>query len=498
MAVKGKKTSRGKTSGKRADKPPASQCDSKPVVVIGAGPAGLAAAFGLSVKNNVKCVVIEKDSIAGGLSKTLEHNGFRFDIGPHRFFTKNKEVAALWQDIMGDDFLVCKRCTRIYYDNIFFSYPLRPLEIVFKLGLVKSVLVALSYIKRRLFPLVPEDSFSSWVRNRFGDRLYGIFFHDYTKKVWGVEPGNISADWAAQRIRALSFSKVVKDMLGLSGVDKQTSLVSCFNYPRLGAGQMCEAMASEIIKSGSEIIFGAEVVSIFVSDGRVCSVAFRQHDGQQISVDVEAVVSSMPLDDLVRALEPAKPEVTAAADSLSYRSLVAVTLMFDKPLLVADHWIYINSSDVKAGRMNLFHNWSESMAPEGSSSIELEYFCNDTDPMWTAPDSELKQSAMEDISKIDFLKNLTPSDFKVVRYHKSYPCYFGKYREAVSSIRAHLSTIVNLLPVGRYGQFRYNNMDHSVETGMLAAKAILGHKVDVWAVNEDAEYHEEVSDENAL
>ncbi len=464
------------------------------MVVIGTGPAGLAAAFELSVKNNVKCIVLEKDNVPGGLSKTLLHKGFRFDIGPHRFFTKNQDVASLWKNLIGDDFLLCNRCTRIYYDNIFFCYPLKPAEIVFKMGLVKSALMALSYIKRRISPLTPEDSFSSWVRNRFGDRLYEIFFRDYTKKVWGIDPENISADWAAQRIRALSFSKVIKDMLGLSGTNKQTSLISKFNYPRLGAGQIYEAMASAIINSGSKIIYGAELKSIATSKGRITSVTFEQ-DGKQILLDAESVVSSMPLDELAIALQPPIPEARAAADSLSFRSLVAVTLMFDKPIPVSDHWIYINSPDVKAGRMNLFHNWSDSMAPKGSSCIELEYFCNDSDHIWTATDDELRLIALQDISKINFLKDLSPSDFKTVRYNKSYPCYFGNYKDAVSTIRKHISKIQNLLPVGRYGQFRYNNMDHSVETGILAAKAILGQKVDVWAVNEDAEYHEEIKNE---
>lgn len=461
------------------------------IVIIGAGPAGLAAAYKLAVENGKQCVILEKSSSIGGLCETVKYHGYRMDIGPHRFFTKNQNVSELWQKVLGDDFKLCERQTRIYYNNIFFNYPLKPTEIPFKLGLLQSFYVGMSYIKRHLFPIRPEDNFNSWVRNRFGDRLYDIFFHDYTKKVWGIEPEDINADWAAQRIRSLSLAKVVFDMLKLLGKGNQTSLISQFYYPRLGAGQMYEAMAEKIEQAGVEIIFNAKVTDINIENGKAGEVIYVK-DGKNEKVAAQNVISSMPLDELALAINNSTEKVQKAAEDLTYRSLVTVDLMFDDKIPVNDHWIYLNSPDVKAGRMNLFQNWSKDMMPaENHSCISLEYFCFESDPEWKADDKTLFELARQDLNKIDFMKGLEPCDQTVVRYSKAYPCYFGHYMEDLKTIRNHIDSIGNVIPVGRYGQFRYNNMDHSIETGLLAARKVMGENVNPWAVNEEAEYHEE-------
>lgn len=471
--------------------------DESRIVIIGAGPAGLAAAYSLSVKYGKKCLVLEKSPHIGGLCETVEHHGYRMDIGPHRFFTKNSRVADLWEEALGDEFKLCARQTRIYYNNIFFNYPLKPMEIPFKLGLWKTFLVGMSYIKRHLLPIRPEDNFKSWVKNRFGDRLYDIFFHDYTKKVWGIDPEKINADWAAQRIKSLSLGKVILDMLKIFGKSKQTSLISQFHYPRLGAGQMYTAIAEKIQGAGSEIICNTKLTEIKIKDNKVSEVIVDM-DGKKEAINAEFVISSMPLDELALSIDSSSDAVKHAAQDLSYRSLVTVDLMFDKPVPVTDHWIYLNSPDVKAGRMNLFQNWSKDMMPkENHACISLEYFCNESDPEWTASDEVLFALANEDISKIDFMKGLTPCDQTVVRYGKAYPCYFGNYMADLKTIKDHLDSIENIIPVGRYGQFRYNNMDHSIETGFLAAQRVMGEDVNPWAVNEEAEYHEEGKQKNA-
>lgn len=471
--------------------------NNKKVLIIGAGPAGLATAYSLSVKHGIKCVIFEKSPNIGGLCETVEHHGYHMDIGPHRFFTKNSAVSQLWNEVLGDEFTLCDRQTRIYYNNIFFNYPLKPIEIPLKLGILKTIIVGMSYIKRHIFPIRPELSFKSWVKNRFGDKLYDIFFHDYTKKVWGIDPENINADWAAQRIKSLSLGKVILDMLKIFGKSKQTSLISQFHYPRMGAGQMYSAMADKIRESGSEIICNADVKEIKIVDGVAKQVVVEQNNKKSTKIstksyDADFLISSMPLDELIVAVDSAKEAERKAASNLTYRSLVTVNLMFDATIPVTDHWIYLNSPDVKAGRMNLFQNWSKSMMPSGEHSlISLEYFCNETDPEWSASDKSMYDMAVEDINKIDFMKGIVPVDHKIVRYHKSYPCYFGDYMKNLNVLKDHVNSISNLIPVGRYGQFRYNNMDHSIETGFLAARVVMGEKLNVWAVNEDAEYHEE-------
>jgi protoporphyrinogen oxidase len=412
------------------------------------------------------------------------------DIGPHRFFTKNEEVSELWRSVLGDEFKICERITRIYYENIFFNYPLTASEIPFKLGLPRTAMVGLSYLKRHLVPLKPEDDFESWVRNRFGDALYDIFFKEYTTKVWGVDPKKIDAEWAAQRIRSLSLGKVIADMLKISN-KKQTSLINSFEYPELGAGQMYEAMAAKIAESGSEFIHDAEVVKISIdSDGE--TVVSARIAGELCEFRANHVVSSMPLDELALSIDSIDSETSTAAENLSYRSLVSVNLMYDAKPSVSDHWIYLNSGDVKAGRMDLYHNFSATMAPSANSAvIALEYFCDPDDNIWTAPNEQMVDTAVADMTKIDFMNNLKPIDEKVVRYPKAYPCYFGDYKRNLKKVREFLNANSSIIPVGRYGQFRYNNMDHSIATGLLAARKIMGENADPWSVNEDAEYHEE-------
>ena len=467
------------------------------MVALGAGPAGLAAAYDLSVRHGVKCLMVERKACAGGLCETIERGGFRFDIGPHRFFTKNTRVEALWSEVLGDDFIERPRKTRIHYEDVFFDYPLKPFDVAWKLGLIRSAGAALSYFKRHLFPLSPEDGFENWVRNRFGDTLYEIFFEGYTRKVWGVDPSSIDAEWAAQRIRALSLGKMLWQIVSPS--PKHASLVSKFHYPRLGAGMMYETMARKIEESGSRILLEREVSGLELDgDGCVEAVSFSSPEGGNKRVEVGKegwVVSSVPLDCLARFLAEAGdfPGLAEAASNLRYRSLVTVEVAASKRPPVDDNWIYLNSDDVRAGRMSLFHNWSPEMVPSpDAASICLEYFVDEGDEIWNASDERLFSMAMDDLSKLGFAKDVPDdSQFAVVRYSKAYPCYFGEYKKNLAAIRKAVDSVPNLIPVGRYGQFRYNNMDHSVETGLIAAEMVMGAERDPWAVNEDAEYHEE-------
>ncbi len=468
-------------------------------VVLGAGPAGLAAAYDLVVRCGVECVVLEREDSPGGLCRTFERGGYRFDIGPHRFFTKNPRVDALWREVLGERFRERQRKTRIHYKGVFFDYPLKPFDVALKLGLFRSSAAAASYLKRRILPLRPEDSFETWVRNRFGDVLYNIFFKSYTRKVWGVEPSLIDAEWAAQRIRALSLGKILKETLTKLGNSSHASLISKFHYPDNGAGEMYRAMADKIVDKGSRILYGHTATGVELdSTGRVSAVLFQKKDGSDGRIDLRrgaSLVSSAPLDELAVFLATAGAGDAAAnaAAGLKYRSLVTVDIASKQRSTEDDNWIYLNSDEVKAGRMSLFHNWSPAMVPSNdASAIGLEYFVDEGDSVWNASEDELRTMATRDLATAGISGSPDGKpEIMVVKYSKAYPCYFGDYKERLAVIKNAIADAGNIIPIGRYGQFRYNNMDHSIETGLLAAEVVMGSNKDPWAVNEDAEYHEE-------
>jgi len=464
--------------------------DSKPVIV-GGGPAGISAAHKL-VEQQIPCLLLEKDEQMGGLCKTVKYKGFRCDIGGHRFFTKNKEIQAIWENTLGDEFLVRQRLSRIYYRGKFFYYPLRVGNALSGLGPQESMKIVLSYLKSRVWPIKPEVSFDDWVSNRFGKVLFNTFFKTYTEKVWGIPCTTLSADWAAQRIRNLSLGRALFNALGIKSGGKVASLIENFHYPRLGPGQMYEDMSRRLVNQGGEIRTGQEVVEIRHKQNKVTAVLTRREGGEQLS-SCSHCFSSMPITELVNRMSPRAPEeVLQAARSLRYRSIITVNLLFKTKTTLPDNWIYLHSPEVTAGRLQLYENWSPSMVPSsGTSSAGFEYFCFEGDPFWRLSDSDLIKTALQDQAHLNFYHPEDWLDGFVVRYAKAYPMYEDGYERHLGLIKGWLAQFNNLFCIGRYGQFRYNNMDHSMLTGILAVRAMLGEPVDPWSVNAEGEYHEE-------
>jgi protoporphyrinogen oxidase len=459
-------------------------------VIVGGGPAGLSAAKALA-DHNLPSLILEKDRQVGGLCKTVEHRGFRCDIGGHRFFTKNREIQESWEQTLGPEFLRRSRLSRIYYRARFFYYPLRLGNALLGLGPRESAKILSSYVKSHLFPARPEATFEDWVSNRFGKVLYRIFFKTYTEKVWGIPCTTLSADWAAQRIRNLSLGRALLHAVGLRNGRKVTSLIDTFHYPRLGPGQMYEAMAGQVSARGGEVRLGQQVAEIHHDQSRVKALLSVTGDHGQL-VPCSHCFSSMPITELVQKMRPRVPDsVMTAAASLRYRSLITVNLLFHRATTLPDNWIYLHSPEVKAGRLQLYRNWSPDMVPAGNySSMGFEYFCFEGDDLWQAADAELIGQAMKDLAHLGFYSERDIQDAFVVRYAKAYPVYEDSYLEHIAVLKGWLSQFSNLYCIGRYGQFRYNNMDHSMLTGRLAVSRMLGLKVDPWSVNAEGEYLE--------
>ncbi|MCC6712061.1 MAG: NAD(P)/FAD-dependent oxidoreductase [Candidatus Dadabacteria bacterium] len=465
------------------------------VVIIGGGPAGLTAAYELS-RAGRKTIVLEKDDIVGGIARTVNYKGYRFDIGGHRFFTKVKAVEDLWEEVLGADFVERKRLSRIYYNKKFFYYPFKIMNAVFGLGIWNSFMIVVSYLKAQAFPDLPEETFDKWVSNRFGKRLYELFFKTYTEKVWGIPCTEISAEWAAQRIKGLSLLEAMKNALlknrGRSREDVIKTLIDSFHYPRLGPGMMWEAIAQRITGDGSDLVMNADVCRLRVSGAKVESVTVR-HGGGERDVRGSHFISSMPVRELIGAIYPPPPdEVVKAANDLKYRDFLTVSLIIDTPVLCPDNWIYIHDPGVRLGRIQNFKNWSEEMVPDPEKTcLGLEYFCFEGDGLWTMSDRDLIELGKKELGMIGLCDPSLVVDGTVVRMPKAYPVYDSTYRESLATIRGYLSGIDNLQLVGRNGMHKYNNQDHSMLTAMLAARNISGADYDLWRVNTDQEYHEE-------
>jgi protoporphyrinogen oxidase len=467
----------------------------KRVVIIGAGPAGLTSAYQLC-KAGTAAVVLEKDKSLGGLSRTVEYKGYRFDIGGHRFFTKVKAVDDLWREVMPNgDFLRRQRLSRIYYNKKYFHYPLRVSSTLFKLGLTNTCLILGSYLKARWRPEKAEQTFEQWVSNRFGRRLYRIFFKTYTEKVWGIPCHEISAEWATQRIRGLSLSTAIRNAVlktGRGDGNVIKSLISEFDYPALGPGMMWERMAGLVQRMGGTIEVDAGVDKIRWRGGEVESVVIKSDKGER-SIAGTHFISSMPIRELLQNLDPAPPsKVLAAAEKLNYRDFISVVLIVNKKNVFPDNWLYVHDPEVKLGRVQNFKNWSSQMVPNQSmTSLGLEYFCFEGDGLWTSSDEELINLAKREIEKIGLIKASEVHDAVVTRVPKAYPVYDVTYKEALAVVRGFLDGLTNLQLVGRNGMHKYNNQDHSMMTAMLAVENILGASHDLWEVNVDQEYHEE-------
>ena len=470
----------------------------EPVIIVGAGPAGLTAAYMLVTQGRLVRVV-EKDNQVGGIARTVEYKGFRFDIGGHRFFTKVKVVNELWRRMMGPDFLKRPRLSRIYYGGKFFDYPLKPMNALFGLGIWNAFLAGLSYFWSHVHPIRPEVSVEDWVSNRFGRRLFRIFFKTYTEKVWGIPCNTISAQWAAQRIKGLSLWTAITSMLfGRFRRDKTkiTTLIDQFEYPRFGPGMMWEKFHQEVARLGGRVDLNTGVRRLIHENGAIRAVEV-EGGGRTERIPTAAVLSSMPLRELVYAMTPAAPdEVRAAADNLKYRDFITVALMVDAPDLFPDNWIYIHDARVQVGRVQNFKNWSPEMVPDPKMScLGLEYFCFEGDGLWTMADKDLIDLGRREMALIGLLDPTKVVDGTVVRMPKAYPVYDEGYEAALTVVRDYLVGFSNLQVAGRNGMHKYNNQDHSMVTAMLAAQNLQGDHRDVWAVNADEEYHEELAQE---
>jgi protoporphyrinogen oxidase len=471
------------------------------VAIIGAGPAGLTAAYLLS-KNNVPVTVLEADPVyVGGISKTATYKGFHFDIGGHRFFSKSKAVEDFWTEILPDDMLVRPRSSRIYYNGKFFAYPLRAFEALIKLGVFRSALCLLSYLKAKLFPVRNPDNFEDWVSNQFGKRLFNTFFKSYTEKVWGMTCKDISADWAAQRIKGLSLGSAIKNALFPQRYNGDRShviktLINSFRYPRKGPGMMWEACAEKTKAMGGKVQMGSKVVGLdYDTTNETWTVSFKNPDGETQKLEAEHVISSAPMRELVHGIRPAVSETArSAASSLKYRDFLTVMLIVKNRDAFHDNWIYIHDPNVKVGRIQNFRSWSPEMVPDADKACYgLEYFCFEHDGVWDAKDEDLIALAERELLQIGLAKAGDVLDGTVVRQKKAYPVYDDDYAKHVDTVRQELeSRYPNLHLVGRNGMHKYNNQDHAMMTAMLCVENILADTklYDLWDVNSDAEYHE--------
>lgn len=459
-----------------------------PVIVIGAGPAGLAAAHELAGQG-VKPLVFEASQDIGGIARTVGYKDCLFDIGGHRFFTRLDSINSLWQRMLGPDFISVNRSSRILYNGSSFAYPLRATNALRNLGVKESFRILISYLRSQVFPCPGDDTFEQWMTNRFGQRLYRIFFKTYTEKVWGIPCSAIQADWAAQRIKGLSMVSIVAN--ALFGTRAAKTLIDCFHYPTKGPGMMWDRFRTAVIHAGGDIQMGSAVTGLRHMDGRITALRVRC-DKESTEVPVNAVISSMPITRLIGVLEPVPPEhVQAAAAGLSYRALVMAGLILNRDNLFPEQWIYIHDPDVGVGRIQNFKNWSPAMAPEkGRTNIGMEYFCNEGDDTWNMSDNAMVTLASRELEKLGLARRGNVADALVIRQANAYPVYDDGYRRNLDILRGYLDGFENLQTIGRSGTHRYNNMDHSMQSGILAAKNILGEQHDLWAVDDEPVYLE--------
>ncbi len=460
------------------------------VHIIGAGPAGLSAARELVRNERFQVEILEQTSLLGGISRTEMYKHYRIDIGGHRFFTKYETINNIWEETLGSDFLHVQRSSRIYYKGKFLRYPLQPLDTILHLGPAESVLVCLSYLQTFLLPIRDEQTFEQWTINRFGKRLYNTFFKEYTEKIWGMPCSSIQADWAAQRIKGLSLSKAVIN--AVFGTNKLKSLIESFRYPRLGPGMMWERFSEDISSRGGNVRLESSVTALHHTDGTIHHFGLRTK-GEDRTLQTDQVLSTMPLSRLVRLLQPKAPDdVLQAATGLLYRDFIIVVLIIDQKTTFPDQWLYIHSPEVSVGRIQNFKNWSADMVPDdNTTSLGMEYFCNRQDPLWRMADRELVHLAAVELEKLGISNHCALLDGCVIRQPFAYPVYDTSYRSNLDKIKSYLLSFNNLQTVGRNGMHRYNNMDHSMLTGIQAAQNLKGANHDPWLTENEYEYIEE-------
>ena len=462
------------------------------VVIIGAGPAGLTAGYELT-KHDFRPILLEQYDKVGGLARTENYKGYHFDMGGHRFFTKSESVNQMWHEVLGDEFLRRPRLSRIFYQDKFFFYPLKIWNALFGLGIWQAILIVLSFLRWQIFPYKKEETFEQWVTNRFGKRLFEIFFKTYTEKVWGISCSELKAEWAAQRIKNLSLKSALLGMIVKPG-DSITTLIEEFHYPRFGPGMLWNEVKNKIEERDGKVMLNSSVIRIHRTENRIDNVVISQNGSGEKIIPGTDFISSMPVSEFVKKLDPAAPEVLEAANRLHYRDFLTVCLIINKPELFPDNWIYIHSPQVKVGRIQNFKNWSPDMVPDQSkTSLGLEYFCTEGDDLWNMPDADLIKLAKQELERIGLAQTGDVVDGCVFRVPKAYPVYDADYAEYLQCIRNFIGSLENVQTIGRNGLHRYNNQDHSMITGTLAVRnLIFGEANDLWSVNADEEYHEEI------
>jgi protoporphyrinogen oxidase len=469
------------------------------VVIIGAGPAGLTAAYMLT-KRGMGSTVLEADTVVGGISRTAEQDGWRFDIGGHRFFTKVKPVEDLWFEILGtEDFLRRPRMSRLIYKGDFYDYPLVPMKALRTLGLVEAFRCGLSYLWVRVKRPKDQTTFEGFMAARFGWRLYRMFFKTYTEKVWGVPATEIQADFGAQRVKELSLFRAVWESLKPKWLRRRqdkskqvTSLIEEFNYPKYGPGMMWERCTELVTAKGTKVVFNSNVTTVHHEGGRAIAIT-AETDGVPTRYACTHAISSMPISGLVLSMEPsAPPEVQAAARGLGYRDFMTVALVVPEEAGFPDNWIYVHDPEVEVGRIQNFGSWSPYLVKDGRTCLGLEFFVNEGDEMWTKPDADLVEQAKRELETLGLVPAPLVESGYVVRMPKAYPMYDATFKQNVAIMREWLdANVPNVFPVGRNGMHKYNNQDHSMYTAMLSVENIFGADHDVWTVNVEAEYHEE-------
>ena len=463
-------------------------------VIIGAGPAGLTAAYQLH-KHGVASTILEADSVVGGISRTAERDGWRFDIGGHRFFTKVKPVEELWHEILPqEDFLLRPRKSRIYYDGKYYDYPLKAMNALRNLGPIEAVRCVGSYAWSRVRPPKDQQNYEGWLVARFGWRLYRTFFKTYTEKVWGMKVADMPADWAAQRIKNLSLMNAITNSLMPKRNQKEiTSLIEEFQYPKFGPGMMLERCRDLVVADGSTVAMGATVTKVRHANGKATTVVAEHADGTIEEHACTHVVSSMPIPLLLKAMDPPPPaDVVAAADGLKFRDFLTVALVVPEANGFPDQWIYIHDPDVEVGRIQNFGSWSPYLVKDGRTCLGLEYFVNEGDRLWSSRDEDLVAQATREVASLGLVQPEHVETGYVVRMPKAYPIYDNDYKRNVEILRAWLAANTpNVFPVGRNGMHKYNNQDHSMYTAMLSVENMLGANHDIWSVNVEEEYHEE-------
>jgi protoporphyrinogen oxidase len=463
-----------------------------PIIVIGGGPAGLTAAYELT-KQQKKTIVLEKYNKVGGIARTENYRDYHFDMGGHRFYTKSVPVQQMWREVLGEEFLRRPRLSRIFYQSKFFHYPLKPFNALQGLGPIEGVRIIGSYVRWHLFPYKEEETFEQWVTNRFGRRLFETFFKSYTEKVWGIPCSELKAEWAAQRIKNLSLKTAITAMF-LKPQETIKTLIEEFDYPRRGPGMLWTAVQDRVNERGGQVQLNSNVVGIHREGPRITGVTVEQN-GRTHFMPGSSFISSMPLTQLVQWLDPPPPpDVLQAASQLSYRDFLTVCLIIKKPELFPDNWIYIHDPSVQVGRIQNFKNWSADMVPDPTTtSLGLEYFCNEGDDIWNMPDAELIALGTREIGKIGLARPEDVVDGAVFRVEKSYPVYDSDYEQSLDVLKAYVASLENLQTIGRNGLHRYNNQDHAMLTGMLAVRNLLyGETNNLWQVNAEQEYLEEL------